>query len=317
MNEGTTVYAVNSSSVVTGYFEDSLRDKHGFTWANGSFETFDVNGSQSETVAYWLNDKGVSVGVYDDSGTGAEEGFLYKPSGKTKTFDGAGGNSIRTIANGINNKGVIAGGLCRCEQSGPRFCARERRHAHGIRCAKCRTGSGQGTFAYNINDKGAITGFYFDARTLSHGYVRAPDGTLTQFDIPGSNSGASPDCVNDKGSITGDYEDVKSAIHGFVRAADGTVTTFDAPDAAQVAGKGTHASCINNRGEIAGWYADTSGVFHGYLRSKDGSIAEFDAPNGGTGAMLGTFPTDINRDGVIVGYYRDNNRVVHGFLLVP
>jgi hypothetical protein len=38
-----------------------------------------------------------------------------------------------------------------------------------------------GTFASNINPAGAIAGNYWDASGVSHGFLRARDGTITKF----------------------------------------------------------------------------------------------------------------------------------------
>ena len=43
------------------------------------------------------------------------------------------------------------------------------------------------TYPWSINPAGAITGNYYDATgTGPHGFLRAPDGTFTTFDIPGA-----------------------------------------------------------------------------------------------------------------------------------
>ena len=47
------------------------------------------------------------------------------------------------------------------------------------------TGAVFGTSPSGINPAGAITGYYCDAVTC-HGFLRAPDGTVTTFDFPGS-----------------------------------------------------------------------------------------------------------------------------------
>src|SRR5208337_4699057 len=43
----------------------------------------------------------------------------------------------------------------------------------------------QGTPPSNINASGAIAGYFLDNESISHGFVRGCDGTLTQFDAPG------------------------------------------------------------------------------------------------------------------------------------
>jgi hypothetical protein len=79
------------------------------------------------------------------------------------------------------------------------------------------TGSGQGTFADNINDHGAITGNYVDVGNLSHGFVRAPNGTITTFDVPGAAQGTYPYVNNFWGTIAGWYVDTNGVNHGFLR----------------------------------------------------------------------------------------------------
>ena len=99
------------------------------------------------------------------------------------------------------------------------------------------------TLPYSINQKGAITGYYIDARYINHGFVRAEDGKITVFDAPGAcrcaNSGTYPAAINPDGVITGLYEDAKSVTHGFVRAANGAITTFNVPGAGHGLYQGT------------------------------------------------------------------------------
>src|SRR5215469_6029952 len=46
-------------------------------------------------------------------------------------------------------------------------------------------GAAQGTFPNAINPAGAITGYYLDASSLNHSFLRDTDGTFTTFDPPG------------------------------------------------------------------------------------------------------------------------------------
>jgi hypothetical protein len=56
---------------------------------------------------------------------------------------------------------------------------------------------------------------------VSHGFVRAVDGTFTFFDVPGAGTGSGqgtfPMTNNPAGSIVGFYVDNNGAYHGFVR----------------------------------------------------------------------------------------------------
>jgi predicted membrane protein len=100
----------------------------------------------------------------------------------------------------------------------------------------------------SINATETITGFYSDAAFLNHGFLRAPEGTITTFDAPGAAQGTFPQQINPAGTIAGYYTDASSVNHGFVRAADGTIRTFDAPGAGTGSFQGTTASSIKPGG---------------------------------------------------------------------
>jgi hypothetical protein len=108
-----------------------------------------------------------------------------------------------------------------------------------------------------------ITGWYVDVNVL-RGFVRAADGTITKFDVPGAAYATSPTSINPSGVITGDYFDASGVARGFVRAKGGTITTFDV--AAPFFGDNTFPESINPSGAIAGWYSDERGTYHGFLR---------------------------------------------------
>ena len=74
-----------------------------------------------------------------------------------------------------------------------------------------------------LNLEGAVTGTYFDASGALHGYVRAANGTITEFNVTGagtgSGQGTDSSSINDLGVITGNYIDSNGVNHGYVRAA--------------------------------------------------------------------------------------------------
>ena len=105
-----------------------------------------------------------------------------------------------------------------------------------------------GTLANGINaarrgrSRDSTTSVPFKASSwvcVYHGFLRAPDGTITSFDAPGACSAST--CggsgtygvmsINPAGAITGSYFDPSDLRHGFLRAPDGTFTTVDAPGA--------------------------------------------------------------------------------------
>jgi hypothetical protein len=135
----------------------------------------------------------------------------------------------------------------------------------------------------NINPKGEISGRYVDTNGVSHGFLRAPDGTITTFDVPGAGTGAGVAC---------------NLL--FIPTCQGTIPEN-----------------VNSGGAISGEYVDASGIFHGFLRAKDGSFVTFDAPGAGTGPGQGTIPFCNNPVNAITGYYIDASDLNHGFLRTP
>ena len=89
--------------------------------------------------------------------------------------------------------------------------------------------------------------------------MRAPDGTITTFDVPGAVNGTEPVGINPMGTITGRSVDANFLTHGFVRAPDGTITTFDFPGAVF-----TGPNDINPNGTITGFYSGAGA--HGFVR---------------------------------------------------
>jgi hypothetical protein len=185
-------------------------------------------------------------------------------------------------------------------------------------------GDFNGTFPLNINQEGAISGYYVDATGLYHGFLRSPGGTFTTFNAPGAGTGSGQGTgmagtigLNDLGAIEGNYLDANNVFHGYVRAPNGTIITFNAPGAGTGEFDGTIGSGINDLGAAIGAYTDQSGVNHGYVRAPFGAITTFNAPGAGTGSGQGTLAEGINLEGAITGEYIDSGGVSHGFLLSP
>jgi hypothetical protein len=298
--------------------------------------TFDAPGAgtgpRQGTIAFCLNPSGAIAGFTRDANN-ARHGFLRAPDGTFTIIDdpaagtcstncGAIGNGQGTRAYAINPSGVITG-----------FFTDNTARCHGFVRAANGTftqidapdaGTGpfpQGTFPseitpMGINPSGAITGFYVDANSVQHGFVRAPGGQITEFDPAGSIF-SNPNAIDQTGAITGFYFDANFVGHGFLRTPDGAITSFDAPGADHTPGSfnGTFGVGLIPNGEIEGVYVDVNGVLHGFVRSSQGTFSTFDSPGAGTGAGQGTLPESNNTVGAITGQYIDGNFVNHGFLL--
>jgi hypothetical protein len=187
------------------------------------------------------------------------------------------------------------------------------------------TGAGQGTTPIGIVQGGWIMGSYIDSSNVSHGFLRAPDGTITKFDAPGAGASAGQGTLdvwgmNPELEIVGVYLDASNVYHCFLRTPFGNFTTIDAPDAGTAAGQGTDCESVNFVGVIQGDYQDSNGTYHGFVRDRDGTFTTFDAPGSPSGPGQGIYPaifSGINREGATIGEFLDENYVWHGYLRTP
>src|SRR3954452_10004261 len=157
-----------------------------------------------------------------------------------------------------------------------------------------------GTTARSISH-GAVAGYFQDNQGRYHGFMRAPDGTMTTIDVPGAVNSFGTS-IDESGVVTGQYGTGDGNDHGFVRFGDGTFATFDAK------GSITTVPLSINEGRITGFYDDANYAAHGFVRRANGKIVEFD-PSG----SVYTNPTTINRHGAVTGLYGDSAGLYHGF----
>jgi hypothetical protein len=169
------------------------------------------------------------------------------------------------------------------------------------------------TIPEGINSAGAITGNTSFNSAYQHGFVRAPDGTITTFDAPGAGiAGTYSISINSAGEITGWFFDANFVGHGFLRDPKGTITVLDAPGAGtHPFPQGTYAVSINDGGTIAGLFSDSQSMAHGFFRSREGKFTTFDvAPEVGNF----TAAASINSAGAITGIFSGKNGVSGGFV---
>ena len=274
-------------------------------------------GAYQGTIALDMNPAGAIVGYYfTGSGAVGGYGFVRTPDGNFQRFSVP--TAYFTYPESINPEGEVAG-FCFNDLFGIGFLRAPDGDLTVFEVPGAGTGSGQGTFPWDINAAGAIAGTYVDGNGVSHGFVRAPGGAITTFDVPGAGTGAnqgtymaSQEGLGEAGAIAGWYIDSNSVNHGYLRGPDGTITALDAPGAGTGADQGTLAYGINPAGEIPGVYYDGNNVLHGFLRYPGGKFVAIDVP-GATGTQV----ENINTFGVIDGNYYDAHGASHGFARAP
>ncbi len=269
--------------------------------------TFDPPGS-SNTIATAINPAGVITGSYlDPNASGCLHGFLRARDGAFTTVDVPGASTKCDIGGtfpvNINPTGEITGYYsdanfmehgflrvsCRSDRDEKK---NEEECEQGAIVTFDVSGRGGETYPQSINPEGAVTGFtsytpncnvaleLICSGALS--FVRARDGKLTTFDVPGAYENTWAVGINAAGMVTGTwYDSATSLYRGFLRNRDGSFITFDAPGAAGYQ-NGTNPMSINGKGAITGFYEDVNFFFHGFVRDPDGTLADFDPP-GSTG----------------------------------
>ena len=127
-------------------------------------------------------------------------------------------------------------------------------------------GYGNATVAYNVNELGDVTGWYFPLLPLPVfdgwvGYVEI-GGKYTTIEPPGLPAGTDVGVLNVTpwGEIMGGYTTPDTISHGFVDVY-GKFTTLDDPNADNTVPEGgTEPLGASMTGEIVGQYLDSSGV---------------------------------------------------------
>jgi len=101
-----------------------------------------------------------------------------------------------------------------------------------------------------------------------HGFVRAVDGTIATFDVPGGVGGCEAFGINDAGAITGVANEKNGAYRGFVRSPGGKFEIFSASDTGHGSNQGTLGYAINDSSTITGSYeTNTATGSFGYVRT--------------------------------------------------
>jgi hypothetical protein len=169
--QGTYVQSINVKGIVAGYYIDGANAFHGFLRSRkGAFTKIDAAGAGSGasmgTQILAINGKGAVSGIFFDSG--GSHGFLIDAHGTQTTFDIP--HRSNMLVTGMNSGNDIVGYYDD--------------NSLGLERAFVRAASGdltvfdvfsgdQGTFAYDINDKGEIAGVYVDAGA-GHSWLRTP-----------------------------------------------------------------------------------------------------------------------------------------------
>lgn len=153
---------------------------------------------------------------------------------------------------------------------------------------------GRYTYAQAINTSGEVAGWYFSSK----GFIREPDGTMTDFAVQDGCGDVIPWAINDSGVFVGWAFNGSgcSTLVGFLRAKDGTITTVSGLEGWH----NTQLRSVDAKGTAVGVYEDAGGIQRAFVRSPEGILTQF-APL----ANVLTIDITSSGNGTIAGSYYD------------
>jgi hypothetical protein len=260
-----------------------------------------------------INESGAGSGYYRNKDDGAYHAFLRAPGGDFTDIQVGTNDTFGTL---LNDRNETFGTYIDADT--------------GVENAWLRTKNGtvipfqtpHGALGGNpqfINDKGVLTGVYFDDSDVLHCFTRTRKGVLTELpDALGAGSGdqQGTQCIgiNNKGDIAGGVIDDNNHFTGFIRhVGDGSYEEFEAPEAGSGEFQGTTAAEVSENGRSYGQVVDANDVMHGFIRDPNGKFRIVDAPDAGTGPGQGTVAVEHCDGGWCVGEYVDSNDMNHGY----
>jgi hypothetical protein len=256
-------YTIPLPSGATGATKGFIRS------ASGQLTTIvdpqDMGGSNHGfTRAIGINVEGVVVGDYFNTVAGAYEGLFDRNGMFTSfVFPGLPEYSSTSIL-GINDLGDFCGYYAAATSGTPIFTGYLSQQGQP---ASFLVSNSINTYAFKINDFDFTAGYYQDAASVFHGFVRDPRGNISMVDVPGAsktaNQGTLLEGINNFGWVSGHFYDSSGNEHGFVGVPNGSSWAFfqiDVPGAVQTQGAG-----LNDFGAVAGHYVTSSGQQLGYI----------------------------------------------------
>lgn len=271
---GTEAVAINTTGEITGFFLSTQLTQHSYIRsASGTFTAFDPPGSFA-SGAESVNESGTVAGGFTDA-NGAH-GYLRAADGTLTTFDPTGDpTQVRIVIPAqINASGAVAGVYFDANSVSHGFYRDPNGAMTLFDAPGAGTTAGEGTLAYDMNGNGVIVGQVTTGSgsglAIGHSFMRAADGTITEFDPPAAGpDGSIADGINDSGAIVGTYLDANLVRHGYLRKPDGTFVTLDDPSAAQLAASTTNLDTvprrINASGAVIGLFSDPNGIRHAFI----------------------------------------------------
>ncbi len=188
---GSAAFSINIFGTIAGGYQDNSANQvgHGLVRnPQGKLTTYDApgagtgpgQGTGSPGTSRPLNQFGAIASYYTDA-SNVVHGYLRSPWGEITTFDvpGEGPQGIGCYSDcsvGLNDWGAITGYYLDANNVYHGFVRSPQGKVTTFDAPGADTtpGSYNGTFPVSINDQGAITGYYLDAKNVNHGFLLLP-----------------------------------------------------------------------------------------------------------------------------------------------
>jgi hypothetical protein len=245
----TSIYGVNNTGAMTGWYENSSSIIHGLLLVGNTLTNLDDPSAQAgTTIGQGINSTNQVVGAYTSTSS-VETGFLY--SGGTYS-DIVPPGSTYTTAQTLNDSGVIAGAY---------FDASNVEHGFTYNGSTYTTVDVPGavsSFAWGINATGEVTLSWVNSFGNTEGSLYN-GSTFTTINVPGALD-SFPHAINKSGAVAFSWSDFYGNFHGALLNA-GSYYVFDDPN-----GTGTRADGINDTNLMVGRFlqAGSTTLYDGF-----------------------------------------------------
>ena len=223
---------INNQRYVCGdYFDATSATYHGFFFAHGHYQNFDLAGA-TDTIILGLNNARDFAGSTVING-GFQEGFL-SIGGTPNKF--AITDATATLAYQLNTSDQSCGYYIDSAGADHGFW----RDTNGTINSPIDPAGSTSTILFGNNDGNQMVGRYTDSSGVTHGILFIPSADVfVVYDFPGSTF-TSLNGINKNGMIVGRYTDASGIDHGIIlqvtRTNGPTVTLPLAPPSAPVKG---------------------------------------------------------------------------------
>jgi uncharacterized membrane protein len=258
----TDLTGINNTGSVTGIYQDTTGEWHGFLLSDGNYTAINYPGANGSTYVYGINDKNQIVGQTASTGVG----FEYDVASQVFTQINCG---LDTVPISINNSGVIVGIVI------PGYIVGFELSGSTCTTIEPPRGENQETYVESISRSGEVDGYIRTTQGHLIGNFLYRDGKYLRVVIPGEPTATVGGLSPDGSAVVGSYAPSTGVTMGFIYQ-NGTVSTLQFPGAAY-----TNAGTINGAGEVVGTFSETGAVTHGFTWTPDAPAQKNDTPRSG------------------------------------